>query len=254
MISCVSGVVRVIPQAICRACRRARSSGKRMRDPHPLPASPSKPSLSCACPAARACRFSSGQAQIRSAPAWRSSPRQGLSPIRPAGMRFSPIWISHAGMCRWSELPRRIPVPVHPPAQLRNARLIQEQIVDFPFDDRQALLLSQHVLELPRGIAPGLPECAARAPQGPFCGSAGGTGYPPVGRTAHQTVQRVNFPDQMTLSSPPIAGLHDMTPIVSARWVTSAVLAPVRADAAAASHPAWPPPTTITSKLSQRLH
>ena len=31
------------------------------------------------------------------------------------------------------------------------------------------------------------------------------------------------------------------------RWVTSAVLAPMRAAAAAASQPAWPPPTTMTS-------
>ena len=32
------------------------------------------------------------------------------------------------------------------------------------------------------------------------------------------------------------------------RWVTSAVAAPHRAAAAAASHPAWPPPITMTSK------
>ena len=36
--------------------------------------------------------------------------------------------------------------------------------------------------------------------------------------------------------------------MVSRRCVTRAVRAPVRADAAAASQPAWPPPTTMTSK------
>ncbi len=36
--------------------------------------------------------------------------------------------------------------------------------------------------------------------------------------------------------------------MVSSLWVTSAVLAPTRAEAAAASQPACPPPTTITSK------
>ena len=36
--------------------------------------------------------------------------------------------------------------------------------------------------------------------------------------------------------------------MVAKRWVTSAVRAPMRAAAAAASQPAWPPPTTITSK------
>src|SRR5690606_15411384 len=32
-------------------------------------------------------------------------------------------------------------------------------------------------------------------------------------------------------------------------WVSSKVLQPMRADASAASVPAWPPPTTITSNL-----
>ena len=50
------------------------------------------------------------------------------------------------------------------------------------------------------------------------------------------------------LPMPPIAGLQDMAPIVSSRWVNSRVRAPNRAAAAAASQPAWPPPTTITSK------
>jgi hypothetical protein len=43
-------------------------------------------------------------------------------------------------------------------------------------------------------------------------------------------------------------GLQDMAPTVAKRWVINAVRAPMRAAAAAASHPAWPPPTTITSK------
>jgi hypothetical protein len=38
-----------------------------------------------------------------------------------------------------------------------------------------------------------------------------------------------------------------MAPTVAKRWVTSAVFAPMRAAAAAASQPAWPPPTTMTS-------
>ena len=46
-----------------------------------------------------------------------------------------------------------------------------------------------------------------------------------------------------------MAGLQDISPMVVALWVTSAVLAPIRADADAASQPAWPPPMTITSKL-----
>ena len=44
-----------------------------------------------------------------------------------------------------------------------------------------------------------------------------------------------------------MAGLHDMTPMVSRRWVSSTVRAPARAAAEAASQPAWPPPITTTS-------
>ena len=35
--------------------------------------------------------------------------------------------------------------------------------------------------------------------------------------------------------------------MVAKRWVTSAVWAPIRAAAVAASQPAWPPPITMTS-------
>src|ERR1700730_8321264 len=38
--------------------------------------------------------------------------------------------------------------------------------------------------------------------------------------------------------------------MVANRWVTSAVFAPIRAAALAASQPAWPPPMTMTSNES----
>jgi hypothetical protein len=53
------------------------------------------------------------------------------------------------------------------------------------------------------------------------------------------------------LPRPPNAGLQDISPSVSMRWVTRAVRAPMRAAAAAASLPAWPPPMTMTSKSSR---
>src|ERR1700704_992558 len=46
---------------------------------------------------------------------------------------------------------------------------------------------------------------------------------------------------------PPIDGLQDICPSVSMLWVTRRVRQPARAAARAASVPAWPPPTTITS-------
>jgi hypothetical protein len=47
---------------------------------------------------------------------------------------------------------------------------------------------------------------------------------------------------------PPIEGLHDIRAMATWSIVTSAVFTPSRADASAASHPAWPEPTIITSK------
>src|SRR6185436_2780803 len=46
-----------------------------------------------------------------------------------------------------------------------------------------------------------------------------------------------------------MAGLHDISPTVAKACVTSAVRAPMRAAAAAASVPACPPPTTMTSYI-----
>ena len=46
-----------------------------------------------------------------------------------------------------------------------------------------------------------------------------------------------------------MAGLQDIAPMVAKRWVTRAVLAPIRAAALAASQPAWPPPMTMTSNV-----
>ena len=51
------------------------------------------------------------------------------------------------------------------------------------------------------------------------------------------------------LPIPPIDGLQLIAPNVSILWVISRVSQPILAAASAASVPAWPPPTTITSKF-----
>ncbi len=61
---------------------------------------------------------------------------------------------------------------------------------------------------------------------------------PPSASTSRTTVP---------LATPPIAGLQDIWPMVSSALVTIATLHPLRAAAMAASVPAWPAPTTITS-------
>ena len=62
-------------------------------------------------------------------------------------------------------------------------------------------------------------------------------------RPSSASISRTRWP----LPTPPMDGLHAISPTVSTRCVTRSVLAPARAAAAAASHPACPPPTTITS-------
>src|SRR5690606_11374466 len=49
------------------------------------------------------------------------------------------------------------------------------------------------------------------------------------------------------LPMPPMLGLQLIWPSVSMLWVSSSVAQPIRAAASAASVPAWPPPTTMTS-------
>src|SRR4051812_21534497 len=52
---------------------------------------------------------------------------------------------------------------------------------------------------------------------------------------------------------PPTAGLHDICAIKSTLSVNRAVRRPMRAEAIAASHPAWPAPTTTTSYCSLKF-
>ena len=55
------------------------------------------------------------------------------------------------------------------------------------------------------------------------------------------------------LAGPPIAGLHGCQAILSRLSVNNAVEKPSFAVVIAASQPAWPPPTTMTSKFSLLL-
>src|SRR5512143_3765728 len=64
---------------------------------------------------------------------------------------------------------------------------------------------------------------------------------PPRASTSRTTVP---------LAMPPIAGLQDICPMVSSALVIRPTRAPARAAATAASVPAWPAPTTTTSKLA----
>ena len=78
-------------------------------------------------------------------------------------------------------------------------------------------------------------------------------GITPRPRTGNATPRIVETPAGMLnaigLQNPGVKRvIRDMAPIWAGSKVTSAVRAPRRAEPAAASTPAWPPPTTITSK------
>src|SRR6266487_6175433 len=54
-------------------------------------------------------------------------------------------------------------------------------------------------------------------------------------------------------AGPPIEGLQGMSATLSRFIVNKSVLRPIRAQAKAASHPAWPAPTTITSYFPRTI-
>jgi hypothetical protein len=56
------------------------------------------------------------------------------------------------------------------------------------------------------------------------------------------------------LAGPPIDGLHGIVAIVSKLPVSNSVRRPIRVAASAASHPACPPPTTITSQITVKAY
>ncbi len=104
----------------------------------------------------------------------------------------------------------------------------------------------------PGGTAPGRPGRAWRAPPAPCWRSGCGTGC------RRRSAARAMAPPSASISRtrcplpmPPMAGLQLIGPSVSMLWVSSRVRAPMRAAASAASVPAWPPPTTMTSYAAE---
>jgi hypothetical protein len=93
--------------------------------------------------------------------------------------------------------------------------------------------------------------------RGLWSGSAFELNHGLVGNDARLTAQGVDFAHNLALATPPMAGLHDIWAMVFMFIVTSSTFEPRLAAAAAASQPAWPAPTTITSysvvwNISQR--
>ena len=70
-----------------------------------------------------------------------------------------------------------------------------------------------------------------------------------IGSASQQTIEGIDFANEMPLAQTADSGLQLIAPTVAESKVTRAVRTPVRAAAAAASHPACPPPITMISKL-----
>ena len=180
----------------------------------------------------------------------RDRPSDGASPTRPAGIFSSPIWIRP---------PRNVPVvSTTRPAAIRlpspsatphdPAGGVEHQILGRALDDVESRRIRRGCPPSRGGRACGRPGRAGPRTAGPLLRFSMRNWMPARSIARPMTpssasISRTRWP----LASPPIAGLHDISPIVARSCVSSAVRAPSRAAAAAASHPACPPPTTTTS-------
>ena len=70
-----------------------------------------------------------------------------------------------------------------------------------------------------------------------------------IGGARDQAVKGVDLADQMALAEPAHGRVAGHRADLAREKLTRATDAPMRAAAAAASEPAWPPPTTMISKL-----
>ena len=179
----------------------------------------------------------------------RARPSAAGSPTRPAGQRSRPRWIS----------PRRnVPVvsttaaagQVRPSAPMTPAARPARSTIRS--STGLASMLSPGCVSSSRATALrySVRSACARGPRtaGPLLRLSTRNWIParsiarPM-RPSMASISRTRWPRPR----PPIAGLHDITPMLSRLWVSNRVRAPRRALAAAASQPAWPPPITITS-------
>ncbi len=178
----------------------------------------------------------------------------GASPTRPAGQRSSPRWISPrrkvpvvSTTARARQVrPSDVMTPaVLPPSRIRSSTA-QASIPRLSCSASRSRIAARYSAR----------SAWARGPRtaGPLLRLSTRNWMPA------RSIARPMMPSRASISRtrwprprPPIAGLHDIAPMVSSLWVSSSVRAPIRALAAAASQPAWPAPMITTSKLGSRL-
>ena len=125
--------------------------------------------------------------------------------------------------------------------------LFYYEVFDGGFGDGEGRVFGKDILhgvfvECAIGLSAGTPDGGAFAFVQHAVVDAGA-----VDSAAHDAVECIDFAYQVPLAMPPMAGLHDISPMVRLWWVMSRVRAPRRADADAASQPACPPPMMMVS-------
>ena len=172
----------------------------------------------------------------------------GLSPMRPPGRLTSPIWIR----------PRRnVPVvktTVWDLISLPSGRMTPCTVLPFMIrSETSASITSKPSQFLNSACMAARYRARSAWVRGPW--TAGPlrrfnrrNWMPDLSATRPMTPSRASTSrTRWPLPNPPMAGLQDISPMVSKRWVINAVHAPARHAACAASAPACPPPITMTS-------
>ena len=247
----VASVVWVMPQEICRASGRPVQEGKHRRDRRRPAGFPAAPSRSSGRPGAAECPSSAAPGAAPSSASCAASRRDGG--IAHPAARHPPVAdVDHAVQeragrqdhARPSQLDARS-ASIDPATRRRRpaaARRLRLRSSSSPgCASSSACIASRY--KPPVDLRARALHSGALAPVQQAELNARAVGHP-----AHDAVQRVDLAHEVALAKAAdrrIAGHR--ADRFGTRSVTSAVDAPMRAAAAAASAPAWPPPITMTS-------
>ena len=247
MMACVLRFVAVTPQLICRftglAERKESITGSSSPACVPTAAqSIVRPSSRGGVPV-----FSlpSGSANSSTRSASRTD---AASPIRPAGRVSCPIWITPR---------RKVPVVSTTAGARTSAPSASTTPATAPFSTIRSTTspgtsqtsVASTACRIAARYRPRSAWVRGPCAAGPLLRLSSRNWIPAWSAAQPMTPSKASISRTMwPFPRPPMAGLHDISPSRSIRWVTSAVRAPRLLAASAASVPAWPPPTTMTSK------
>ena len=177
-------------------------------------------------------------------------PIAGASPTRPAGICFSPIWMSPR---------RKVPVVSTTAPAVISRPSAEPEPAHAAVRDNEIVGLGLDHFEVRSGPDRGLHRrgiefavrLRARAAHGRTFAAVehAELDAAAVGDPAHQPVERIDLAHQMALAETADGRIAATS---RRRWRIvgdQRGLAPMRAAAAAASQPAWPPPITMTSNI-----